>query len=66
MPSKVYDDILCGQAYLEAVNNTPINEYDTMLMLSVDGARLYKNKKLECWIYVWIIIDLSPDKRYKI
>ena len=63
---KIYDDILCGQAYLDTVGDTPINEYDTVLMLSVDGAQLYKNKKSECWIYIWIIVDLSPDKRYKI
>jgi len=35
-------------------------------MLSVDGAQFYKNKQLECWIYIWIIVDLSPENRYKI
>ena len=63
---EIYDDILCGRSYLDAADNTPINEYDTVLMLSVDGAQLYKNKKSECWIYIWVIVDLSPDKRYKI
>jgi len=64
---KIYDNILCGQAYLDAVGDAPINEYDTVLMLSVEGAQLYKNKKLECWIYIiWIIVNLSPDKCYKI
>ena len=61
-----YDDILCGQAYLDAAKEAPINEYDTVLMLSIDGAQLYRNKKSDCWIYIWIIIDLGPDERYKI
>ena len=65
-PPTLYDDILSGQAYMEAADDAPINEYDTVLMLSVDGAQFYKNKKSECWIYIWIIVDLSPDKRYKI
>ena len=51
---------------MEAADNAPINKYDTVLMLSVDGAQLYKSKQSECWIYIWIIVDLSPDKRYKI
>jgi len=35
-------------------------------MLSIDGAQLYRNKKLDCWIYIWIILNLPPDQRYKI
>ena len=35
-------------------------------MLSIDGAQLFRNKKLDCWIYIWIILDLAPDERYKI
>jgi len=65
-PPKVYNDILSGQAYREAADDAPINEYDTVLMLSVDGAQFYKNKQSECWIYIWIIVDLSLENRYKI
>ena len=35
-------------------------------MLSIDGAQLLRNKKSDCWIYIWIILDLAPDERYKI
>ena len=63
---EIYDDILCGQTYLDATKEAPIDEYDTVLMLSIDGAQLYKNKKSDCWIYIWIILDLGPDERYKI
>ena len=62
----VYDDILSGEAYLDAASETPINEYDTVLMLSIDGAQLCEHKQSHCWIYIWIILDLGPDERYKI
>ena len=35
-------------------------------MLSIDGAQLYRNKKSDCWLYIWIILNLAPDQRYKI
>ncbi|KAF9646246.1 hypothetical protein BDM02DRAFT_3130490 [Thelephora ganbajun] len=62
----LYDDIFCGLDYLEAVENGQVNDYDTVVMLSIDGAQLYRNKKSNCWIYIWIILDLAPDQRYKI
>ena len=34
-------------------------------MLSIDSAQLYAHKSLDCWIYLWIIMDLSPDEQYK-
>ena len=61
-----YDDILCGDSYLDLVDDSTINEYDTVLMLSIDGAQLYEHKDLDCWIYIWLLVDLGPDKRYKI
>ena len=62
----VYDDIFCGSDYIDAVQNGDINDYDTVVMFSIDGAQLYRNKKSDCWIYIWIILDLAPDQRYKI
>jgi len=61
-----YDDIFCGSDYLDAVENGAIKDYDTVVMLSIDGAQLYRNKKSDCWIYIFIILDLAPDRRYKI
>ena len=62
----IYDDILCGESYLNTVKGGVIDEYDTVLMLSLDGAQLHQNKKSDCWIYIWILVDLAPGKRYKI
>jgi len=65
-PLGIYDNILCGEAYLDAVDDGVINEYDTVLMLSIDSGQLYENKQSDCWIYIWLVIDLGPDKHYKI
>ena len=61
-----YDDILGGSAYLDAVENGCVKDHDTVLMLSMDGTQLVRNKKSDCWIYIWILLDLAPDQRYKI
>jgi hypothetical protein len=65
-PLGIYDDILCGKAYLDLAQGGRLGEYDTVLMLSIDGAQLYESKQSDCWIYIWVIVDLAPDKRYKI
>ena len=62
----IFDDIFCGSDYLDAVENRSISDDDTVVMLSIDGAQLYRSKKSDCWIYIWIILDLAPDQRYKI
>ena len=65
-PSGIFDDILSREAYLNLVDEEKVGKYDSVLMLSIDGAQLYKNKQSSCWIYIWILVDLAPDKRYKI
>ena len=61
-----YDDVLSGEAYLGAVDNGTVGEHDTVLMFSLDGAQLYRHKQSDCVIYIWIILDLAPDERYKV
>ena len=60
------DDILSGCAYLDLAEDGTFAKHDTVLMLSIDGAQLYKSKTSTAWIYIWILLDLAPDKRYKI
>lgn len=36
-----------------------------VLMLLLDGAQLYESKASDCWIYIWVVLDHSPDVRYK-
>ncbi|KAI9573427.1 hypothetical protein HD554DRAFT_2202163 [Boletus coccyginus] len=58
---KSYNDILCGSAYLDMVHNQKILPNDILLMLSIDGAQIFENKESDCWIYIWIVLDLSPE-----
>ncbi|KAF9059842.1 hypothetical protein BDP27DRAFT_1430795 [Rhodocollybia butyracea] len=58
------NDICCGTDFLDALKNGVIKETDAVLMFSFDGAQLYQYKTLDCWIFIWVIINLSPDRRY--
>ena len=40
----ILDDILCGKAYIDLVREGTIGEYDSVLMLSMDGAQLHPSK----------------------
>ncbi len=60
-----YCDIFDGRDYLEAVLSGDITENDTVLLFSIDGAQLYRNKSSDCWIYIWLVMDLAPGERYK-
>ncbi|KZT69500.1 hypothetical protein DAEQUDRAFT_756881 [Daedalea quercina L-15889] len=61
----VRDDILHGEEYLDAVREDRIKENDMVLILSLDGAQLYESKQSDCWIYIWVLVDLGPDVRYR-
>ena len=41
-----------------------IKEHDMVLMASLDGAQLYEDKDSDCWLYLWVILNLPPDWRY--
>jgi hypothetical protein len=60
----VIDDIPAGWDYLAEVLSNNIKQDDIMLMVSLNGAQLYESKQSDCWMYVWIIHNLSPDKWY--
>ena len=60
----VIDDITSGWDYLGAYLDSDIKERDIALMVSLDGAQLYEDKESDCWLYIWIVINLPPDKRY--
>ncbi|KIL59407.1 hypothetical protein M378DRAFT_41676, partial [Amanita muscaria Koide BX008] len=60
-----YEDFVHGQDYIEAVQRGDIGENDVVCTFSIDGAQLYRDKESECWFFVWVIFNLSPDLRYK-
>ena len=61
----VIDDIGAGWDYLGASLAGDIKEHDVVLLASIDGAQLYPDKESDCWLYVWVVLNLSPDKRYR-
>ena len=50
----ILTDYTEGDDYLARV--APIlKSHDTVLMFSADGAQLFRNKKSDCWIYIWVV-----------
>ena len=60
-----YSDILHGMDLIRAFEDGCIDENDIVLMFSIDGAQLYAKKPSACWIYIWVLLNLSPIERYK-
>ena len=60
----IYDNIFCGHDYLDLTEKLSLTEDDTTVILSIDGAQLYQNKKSDTWIAMWIVLDYSPNTRY--
>jgi len=60
-----YSDVLHGTDLIEAFRDTCIGEDNLMLMFSMDEAQLYAQKQSSCWIYIWVLFNLTPDRRYK-
>lgn len=60
-----FADFFDGSDYLDAVRAKKIMPNDMVLVFSIDGAQLYRNKASDCWIYIWVVMDLSPSIRYK-
>ncbi len=61
----IYEDFFHGSDYLENIRNGNITDHDIVLMFSIDGAQLYTHKISDCWIYIWVLLDLCPEERYK-
>ena len=60
-----YSDVLHGMDFIEAFQDGRIGEDDIVLMFSIDGAQLYAKKLSACWIYIWVLLNLSPSRCYK-
>ena len=60
----ILDDVVAGWDFLGSVVGGDIKEYDVILMVSLDGVQLYDSKESDCWVYIWIIVNLSPDLHY--
>ena len=61
-----YEDFLSGAKYRQAFNEGRIGDHDTTLLLSLDGAQLFRNKLSNFWLSIWGIYDVAPDVRHKV
>ena len=61
----VYDDIFCGNDFLELSEKYKLTSDDTTVLFSLDGAQLYQNKKSDTWIAIWVVLDSDPKTRYQ-
>ena len=57
----IYDDVYCSSTLLDAAMCGDLLSDDTALMLSIDGAQLFESKQSDCWLYIWVLLDLAPD-----
>lgn len=60
-----YSDVLHGADIIQAFQDGRIRGDDIVLMFSIDGAQLYAQKLSACWIYIWVLLNLSPTRRYQ-
>jgi hypothetical protein len=60
-----YEDIYHGREYLDAYHGGKITAQDILVMSSMDGAQLYRDKQSDCWLYIWVVLELHPSLRYK-
>ena len=60
-----YNDFFDGIDYLDAYMANEITDDDIVLMFSMDGAQIYRNKASDCWMSIWVVFDHSPEARYK-
>ena len=61
----MYEDVYCSSTVLKAAKRGDLTSDNTLLILSIDGAQLFESKPLDCWIYIWVLLDLAPDLHYK-
>jgi hypothetical protein len=60
-----YSDVLHGTNIIEAFQDGHMGEDDIVLMFLIDGVQLYVMKVFTCWIYIWVLFNLAPERWYK-
>ncbi|KAJ7589530.1 hypothetical protein C8J56DRAFT_1004281 [Mycena floridula] len=63
--TSLYHDLFDGSNYITSVIDGNILENDVVLVMSLDGTQLYQMKRSDTWIYIWIVMDQSPELRYQ-
>jgi hypothetical protein len=58
-------DYVDGLLYQGLIDEDTIKPEDVVILFSMDGAQLLKLKASDCWIYIWIVLEFSPEERFK-
>jgi hypothetical protein len=58
-------DYIDGLLYQSLVDENTIKPEDIVVLFSMDGAQLLQLKASDCWIYIWIVLEFSPEERFK-
>ena len=61
----IYNDVYCSLTLLNPAICRDLTPNDTVLMLSINSTQLFESKQSDCWIYIWVLLDLAPDLHYK-
>ncbi|KZV98322.1 hypothetical protein EXIGLDRAFT_763628 [Exidia glandulosa HHB12029] len=62
-----FSDMFCGSDVIELLDDKKLLPDDSVIMLSLDGAQLFRNKKSTFWISIYVILNFSPEEgRYKV
>ena len=56
-----YKDVYCSLILLDAAQQGDLTPNNTLLMLLINGTQLYQSKESNCWIYIWVLLDLVPN-----
>ncbi|KAF8546079.1 hypothetical protein OG21DRAFT_1427944, partial [Imleria badia] len=60
----IINDIATSWDYLSSSLAGDISENDIVVMASLNGLQIYEDKDSNCWLYIWVVINLAPNKRY--
>jgi hypothetical protein len=60
-----YSNVLHGSDIIEAFQDACIGEDNIVLMFLINSVQLYAMKASACWIYIWVVLNLAPERRYK-
>ncbi|EEB88206.1 hypothetical protein MPER_14090, partial [Moniliophthora perniciosa FA553] len=61
---QVYDDVLCGDEYLNLAESGQLTDDDMLYIASFDGAQLYQDKESDTFFGCAILVDYDKSIRH--
>ena len=60
-----YFDVLHSSNLIDVFHDGCITDDNVIPLFSINSAQCYAKKDSVCWIYIWVLFNLSSDKWYK-